>query len=295
MEFGMMQAPNLDLPPKHRDWGHYGNLGIKWCQLSMDSTPATVHYAERLISRGWKPVATMALEPEQIRNPNMLKEVEERCRAAAKVLPMVSHWEIWPEPGCPHVSQGRFSMVAYVDILKCAYNAIKEVNPNLIVYNGGIGQHGTLWGIEPFLEVALPYTDRLCLHPYIFDADPQRAANLICDLGGNAIAKMESLGYPDMKLIIGEWGTPSAKVHTVHTSFIEVGGISPVAEDSQAYIVGKVLEGYESVTEIFAWAYVYDLGGDFWGNHTGLVRVDGTPKPAYEVACAFAKKTGQAY
>lgn len=86
----------------------------------------------------------------------------------------VDHFEIWNEPNTVRYSGREITAAEYVKVLKRAYNAIKEENPDAYVLGGAIAASANcndfLRGI--FEEGAAQYMDALSIHPYIYAQIP---------------------------------------------------------------------------------------------------------------------------
>jgi hypothetical protein len=174
-------------------------------------------------------------------------------------------------------------------LLKLAYGAIKKQNPRTVVVTGGLAQPSTSGGnmeARLFLQLlygsgAAPYFDAVGDHPYT-------APQLPLDTTWNNWAQMFSTstslrsimsqnGDGNKKIWVTEYGAPTAGVNAWGTT---------VSEDRQAAMVTQSL----ALAASYTWT-----GPMFWYNYKdfcgpgssdsecyyGMVRSDGTPKPAF--------------
>jgi hypothetical protein len=87
----------------------------------------------------------------------------------------VHYWEVWNEPNSDLFWKPRPDAHAYADLLKTAYRAIKDADPDAKVLTAGFAGNAV-----PFLEEMLAAGagdsfDILAIHPYAVPADPSQA------------------------------------------------------------------------------------------------------------------------
>jgi hypothetical protein len=177
----------------------------------------------------------------------------------------VRHFEIWNEPNASTFWKPQPNPENYARLLETAYRSCKDVDPDAVVL--GCSTSGT--DIEFIRRVLAAgggrFMDAVSFHPYCQPSAPEE--RLLCD-----ISRLKAL-VPDKPLWITEFGYPSYS------------GASGVNEEVQAnYLVRALLLASSSpaVEHVF-W---YDLQNDGEDSaegefNFGLVRMDGTPKPAY--------------
>jgi polysaccharide biosynthesis protein PslG len=208
----------------------------------------------------------------------------------------VQDYEIWNEPNNAGYFAPRADPNTYAAMLAAAYQSIKQVQPQATIVSGGLAPEstdGTNMSPPDFLNSVYaagggPYFNVVGDHPYTF---PVTAAY---PNPGNAWGQMTELhaimaGHGDgaKPIWITEYGTPT-------------GGPGPTAQTNSysysAYHVSEALQA-ETVTDFFArsralpWVglkfwYSYQDSGtseDTNENFFGLLRADGSPKPAYSV------------
>lgn len=192
----------------------------------------------------------------------------------------VTCWEIWNEPNAQRFWYPGANAAAYAELLKVTYLAIKQINPNATVITGGLAStvsRGTIASpdyMAAFYQAgAEPYFDAIGAHPYSYPLLPTNSAEWN---GWTQMLKMRAIavaqGDATKKIWMTEVGASS-------------GGPHPVSEGLQAQNVEEAVSLHNS----YPWA-----GPLFWYNYQdlgtnrsvstdffGLVRADGSPKPAY--------------
>ncbi|KHJ72936.1 MULTISPECIES: GH39 family glycosyl hydrolase [Rhodococcus] len=101
-------------------------------------------------------------------------------QAAQRYSTRVTHWEIWNEPNLTNFFRPRPDVGKYVELLAAAAPAVKSVQPNARILNGGLApavDNGS--DISPVTYVqqlyargAHQYFDILSVHPYSYPALP---------------------------------------------------------------------------------------------------------------------------
>ena len=210
------------------------------------------------------------------------------CReAATHYAPMgVHHWEIWNEPNIgfwkPEPDPAR-----YAAMLKLAYPAIKQADPDSFVITGGLSPFGGYGDVRPghmnpltFLERmyqagAAGSFDALGWHPYEFAGfgfHPMSAWSQLSATTPSVRSLMLAHGDGQKQVWGTEYGVPT-------------GGSGAVSETAQADMVTGAYERWRS------WEWTGPL---FWFSYRnagwnpgerehnfGLVRADFSHKPAY--------------
>jgi hypothetical protein len=198
------------------------------------------------------------------------------------------YWEIWNEPNNFNFWATKVDCNAYAALLKVTYPAIKAADPNAIVVTGGLAPESTnnvSMSPTDFLSCiynagAKNYFDAVGDHPYTFPTDPA------ADTGG-AWAQMSKTS-PSLRSIMITNGDSNKKIWLTEFG-IPTNGPDPnwfVSESTQAMQVTDAMNLYKS----YSWA-----GPIFWytfqdasltdtstnENFFGLVRADGSTKPAF--------------
>ncbi len=271
MELGLMtMPPDEDLELCHE-------LGIKHGGMSFNvADPAETQKAiDHARSNGIEPMAIIGALPMPLDHALCLHEFAKILRFFAKTWDF-KEIEVLPEPSCPYVSKGQYNVRRYQEVMKCGYETIKEVNPNILVYNGGIGQHGTLWTVQAFIEESLDYTDALNIHLFQFDGNPHRVVELIVGMMTHAHLWMKWRGKVK-PMICTEWAYPTAKQETTYGSFLEdykyidPKNIPPRVYFEQGWIMKEVLESAAPMLDRMHLGSLHDNhSSNYWGGECGV-------------------------
>ncbi|GAB3256928.1 glycoside hydrolase 5 family protein [Kineosporia babensis] len=208
-------------------------------------------------------------------------------------------WEIWNEPNLSQFYAPRPDPAGYTALLQAAYASIKAVDPGAMVITGGTAPAGTaqdgstLTAKEFLAQVYLAggqgSFDAVAHHPYTFPYSPATAysGGAWSDLSALHTI-MSSYGDGKKRIWATEYGAPTGGPADMAQKDVRrpYDGVSHVSEPLQATIAGNAIRRYQRI----AWAgpmfwYSYqDSGSDASSieNFFGLVRTDGTRKPAYD-------------
>jgi hypothetical protein len=195
-------------------------------------------------------------------------------------------YQIWNEPNLPVYSGGKPNAAAYVAMLRTVGATIKELEPNADIVTAGL----------PDSRLSKPN-----LYKYIQQMYSAGANGTFDTLGVNPYAPTASSLISKLKKIRGimaKNGDSDASLWVTELGWSDVGPGSAfrAGKSGQAKRIGQALRALKSnATTLklrgffyFAWkdGAVYKGGKDFWGLHTGLLRKNGTRKPAF---AAFKK------
>ncbi|MDO8737076.1 MAG: cellulase family glycosylhydrolase [Thermoleophilia bacterium] len=208
--------------------------------------------------------------------------------AAKHYKPMgIDTWEIWNEPNIDAFWKPDPDAVAYVDLLKGAYKQIKQVDPNATVISGGLSPAENVEGrVAPidylksmYQNGARDYFDALGYHPFSYPALPSEVLSWsnwsqMSDLNPSIRSTMVANGDSDKKIWATEYGVPTD-------------GLDSVNETLQALSYRDVFPQIADkpwLATLFFHTYK-DYGNDPYAvnNYFGIIRKDGTRKPAYDV------------
>jgi hypothetical protein len=194
-------------------------------------------------------------------------------------------WQIWNEPNLNVYWLPKPSATQYVSMLAAAAPAIHALDPGAEVVSGGIPQ--SKLGVELFTYL------RALLHA--------GAAKWLNTLGVNAYshtaAGMIAL-LREVRSTLNAAGDSSLAIRVTEFGWSDAGPGSDfrLTPTGQATQIGLVLHDFaaeRSALDLrgfvyFGWrdAKPYRGAPDFWGLHTGLLKLNGTPKPAL---AAFSK------
>jgi polysaccharide biosynthesis protein PslG len=198
----------------------------------------------------------------------------------------IATWEIWNEENSELFWEPTPDAIAYGKLLEAATTSIHKSNPSAQVIVGGLANTGGIPPREYLVDLvatgATRGADGLAVHPYTYP-DLASANGPWDGPGGNSVTNPQSLrsvfaeaGVPELPLWITEFGAPT-------------GGRDEgdhVSEARQAEIVEDGVQTAASDDGIasFIWYSYQDTGSDPDDpeSHYGLVRADGSKKPAYE-------------
>jgi hypothetical protein len=292
---------------------HMVALGITWVrfdiewgdvQYSSSSTSASTWGAydtlvNALVAHHLKGLGVIDFTPAWARAPGCTGGVEcppadpetfatFAAEVAARYAPDGMHyWEIWNEPNSFNFWATSVNCGAYTAVLKATYPAIKAADPNAVVITGGLAPESTnnvSMSPTDFLSCIYNdggegYFDAVGDHPYVFpefpSSDSSGAWAQMSETTPSLRSIMVANGDANKKIWLTEFGAPT-------------NGPDPnwyVSESTQAAQVTDAIDLYESYPwagPIF-WYTFQDSGTDASTNENffGLVRADGSEKPAY--------------
>jgi arabinogalactan endo-1,4-beta-galactosidase len=223
-------------------------------------------------------------------------------QAATRYAQDIGVWEVWNEPNITKFWQPKPNAAKYADMLKSAYPAIKAANPTAQVLSAGLSPaESQSSNIAPrdFLSAlykagAKPYFDVLGLHPYSYPAPSSTnygwsAWSQMADQSTSIRSIMQANGDTDKKIWITEYGAPTAGPGDTAgiTTYSDKQDAGHVDEELQAYTLQSAVSSITGADWIggFFWYSYKDLGTDLSDseNFFGLLRADGTRKPAYDM------------
>jgi hypothetical protein len=188
----------------------------------------------------------------------------------------LTRWQVWNEPNTDAFWACKQNAKAYTELARVAADAIHSIDADAsIITAGAPNKHGGGYLRKMMKNGARKIFDGIALHPYKKDADAvvaevKKARELLNDLD----AKRWTIRISEFG-----WAT-SGPPHKTHT----------VDEAKQAALIKSTLTKLGAQLKLTGVAYYAwrdappptDVGGgsDYWGLHTGLLRIDQTPKPA---------------
>lgn len=213
--------------------------------------------------------------------------------AAKHYAGRVHHWEIWNEPNIFNFFAPKPDVAHYAAMLREAHVAIHAaLGDDVTVISAGLSPagnpaDGSQIGPVEFLEGlydagAQPYMDAVGMHPYCFPALPTDTSTA----SWNAFLRLSNMrdvmnahGDASKKIWLTEYGAPTGTDKDA------------VTEQRQSDIV---VSGIDEATKVDGLGpiFVYtvrDYGTDPSDREQnfGLLRLDGTPKPAYDAVRAW--------
>jgi polysaccharide biosynthesis protein PslG len=199
----------------------------------------------------------------------------------------ITAWQVWNEPNLPVYWPHGPDPEAYVELLRTVRERIKAVDPEADVVSAGLSESRLGVPFREFVEGmfeagAAEAVDVFALHAFAHDT-------------AGSIAAVEST-----RALLGELGS-DAPIWITEVGWASGGPASPftVGEEGQADRVRETLSALHSRRDelgirgviYYSWrdAPIYEGGQDFFGLHTGLLDIDGRPKPALEAYEAVAR------
>ena len=190
-------------------------------------------------------------------------------------------WQVWNEPNIPQYWPGGPNPAAYAAMLRTVSHGIKAADPEARVITAGINESELGIKLVPFLRGmyragAKGSFDTLAIHPYapasdLVSAQITRAVRQLRRAGDDARTLVTELGWAtggDSKraLVVGEAGQAALIRRT----------LTQLAKNRDRLRLDGVY--------YFNWRDVTAEAGssDHWGLHTGLLREDGSAKPAMQ-------------
>lgn len=191
----------------------------------------------------------------------------------------IRSWQVWNEPSLPAYWPTGPSPAAYERVLAATAQAIRGVDPKATIVSAGIPQSriGVPFGryVEGLYRAGAARSfDVLAIHPYARDADGVVAAiaqarSIMDRHGDRSPIWVTEVGWasagPPSDFTVG----PRGQADLVRATLLALGG-----QRRQLGLRGIVYFGLQD-------SPVYAGGKDFWGLHTGLLGLGGTPKPAF--------------
>ncbi|HKX73569.1 MAG TPA: cellulase family glycosylhydrolase [Candidatus Saccharimonadales bacterium] len=214
----------------------------------------------------------------------------------------VKTWEIWNEPNIQGFWRPAPNAQIYTAMLKAAYTAIKSVDPTATVLSGGLSpaEDQPPGHIAPrdFLKAmyangAQGSFDAFAHHPYSYPAPPNvtyswSSWSQMASLSPSLRSIMDANGDGNKQIWITEVGSPTGGAGATATPANFRLNLSAThgSEDLQSVFVEQTVAAVNS----YPWAgpmfwYSYkDLGSARGDNENffGIIRSNGTKKPAYE-------------
>ena len=211
------------------------------------------------------------------------------------------YWEIWNEPNSPQFWQPVADPVSYTHLLQATAKSLRAEDKSVYIITAGLSPqdtNGKSYSPIDFLTAmykagAKGSFDAVADHPYTFPLSPKsgvfHAWNQMADPSNSLRHVMLANGDQNKKIWITEYGSPTGGPGPVST--IENPNLAQhpykVDEALQAKLLSDALGLYKSYNWVGPFMYYsYQDAGttqDTNENFFGLVRADGSKKPAYQV------------
>lgn len=208
----------------------------------------------------------------------------------------IDDWEIWNEPNNAGYFAPRADPAGYTAMLASASTAIRQIEPSAIILTGGLAPEstdGTNMSPPDFLSAVYasggrPYFNVVADHPYTFPVTPTYPNS--ADAWGQMSqmhAIMAANGDAGKQIWITEFGSPTGGPGATALTNSYGYGAWHVSEALQAETVSDFFSDSRSLpwVGLVFWYSYQDAGytSDTNENFFGLLRYDGSPKPAYYV------------
>lgn len=276
-------------------------LDVSWAMLQPTSRDSYdlrwgVPFIDRVLGlitdRGLKPLVTLWMTPgwanggagDKVLPTDPQDYARAAQWAAQRWSGVVPAWEIWNEPNHPSYMTGA-DPVAYTQLLRAAYPAIKAGSPDAKVVFGGPDSNDSAWIARAYEAGAKGYFDVMATHPYMAIANlPPETPD-----DGTKYNFTHLAGVHALMVRYGDGDKPIWATEFGWSSHPNVGGEANwqlgVTEAQQADYLVRALELVQAtmpyVTQLF-WYTDRDRAGDNPQiSNYGLFYNDLTPKPVY--------------
>lgn len=311
MEIGIHGFELGDLP-----W--YEELGVTWTKMGVDySPPFRSHRPQLLAAReaglnvvldlrcGAEQIEALtqaALEAEGGNKVAAVARIEQQTAeyAAAYVehhRDLCSNWEYWGECYCTWTADGVFNdYVAYTNLLKAVYPAIKAVQPEATVWTGGNGTNmDSSWTQALLQDDCGASFDVFNWHPFWISLRDLAVTSKLLEQHLALTRKRLREQARDQPFRATEWGMPHCPEQTHLWSNVE-GGLMSLDYEEAVLWMNRDLAAFERWG--FEVVIVHELHDHrkpgaqemFWGNFCGLRDLDNLPKPTWDVIQEWAWK-----
>jgi hypothetical protein len=198
-------------------------------------------------------------------------------------------YEVWNEPNVRTFWACQPNARAYVQLARAGANAIRSIDPRATIISGGAPRRKAKGKYlrAMFRAGARNVFDALSLHLY------ESSAQDTLDILRQARRFLDGHGSKRWRIYLTEYGWATAGPKSDHT----------VSEAKQARLVKRTLMAASrnrsklkiASTDYYTWHDLpppedYGGGRDYWGLHTGLIRINDTPKPALSAVRAAARQ-----
>ena len=247
------------------------------------------------------------------------------CHLADKAAALVSkyqsrvkHWEFWGEYPCPYVSGFQGNTDAYPLYLVEVARRIREVAPDVRIWNGGYGVDFQVQFLKGLLQDgACDAFDVVNWHHYNLqhmfpkrdDGTDDEDATL-AERVANGEAKYRAMFAKARELLAEaggdkpfgstEWGIPivrdNEQVQRFFKSFVLDGDVPALFDSESVAFMDAWLNAFDECGfQVLCYHAPRDWGGQHaddthWGGFCGLLWKDGTPKQVYDVVKRYAQK-----
>ncbi len=287
------------------DVGQLSDLGAKWARhyVNWDQTTEAnlAEFGRILAEEDRRGIKTLFVVSSASATPpsNPQGYADFTAALARRFKGSLEAIEVWNEPDEGHFWRGGPQIGPYVDLLQRSYTAIKAANPAMTVVFGPMTGANYGWleqayaaGAKGFFDAVAAHTDTACLvaGPSSFYRDNGR------------IARYTFLGYRELRAVMLANDDPkpiwlteigwSAAQHSCERGMWAGQKAAGVTEAQQA---AYLLEAFHCLKEdpyvqVAMWFNNRDILADQREEHMyGLLRHDGTPRPAWAAFQSYAR------
>ncbi|WP_448638884.1 cellulase family glycosylhydrolase [Geodermatophilus sp. URMC 63] len=274
-------------------------VGVGWCSLE-EGGPGVVSswYLERLDAtvaaaraRGLQVLATLGCTPGWLSGSESLtvlpapEQVGQFQQVAAwlagRYAGRVAAWEIWNEPDCSAgTGCGQVDPGAYVPVLRAGFAGVRAGDPGAVVVSGGTSGVASDWIAGLYAAGGGQWLDAVGVHPYQGPvAEPPEAPAAEHPYRIANVARLR-----EVMVAAGDADTPVWFTEFGWSTGAGEGWYAGVDEATQADYLGRAIamvqEQYPYVTHAFVFTIRDRDDWNAYENNFGLVRLDGSPKPA---------------
>ena len=191
----------------------------------------------------------------------------------------ITRWQIWNEPNTDTFWACKHNAKAYMKLSKAAANAIHGIDPDASIITGGSpATQGGDFLRKMVKNGAKGVFDALAIHEYQKTAD-----DVVAELR-KARGLLNDLGLKKWKLRVTEFGwATGGPFHPKHT--VDEAKQGRLVKNTIVKLAAERKRLKLKSLDHYQWRDMpvptdFSGGSDFWGLHTGLLRRDGTAKPA---------------
>jgi hypothetical protein len=196
----------------------------------------------------------------------------------------ITSWQIWNEPNLPVYWRPHLSPKGYAAMLCSAYRQIKAVDPNAEIVTAGLPKSHIRSSIVPAKYV-----------PRMFRAGGAGCVDTVALNAYAGTGKGVVQLVARFRKLLNRIGAKNVNLRVTEFGWADQGPEKPRARytsgaNRQGRFIATALKGlWRARTRLkllgavyYSWRdqAVYAGGKNFWGLHTGLIRTNGTPKPA---------------
>jgi hypothetical protein len=283
----------VETAPDRYDWGHPDRI------------------LRHIQNQGLRPLIRLGFVPDWLRPPKDERYTNANYltpRAQAEFVDYVGDFVrryrgrlggviIWNEPNLNlEWSRDGADPAAYTDLLRRAYQAAKDADPDLLVLGGalaptnepprGVGGWNDLDYLNEMYEAgAAPYFDALAAHVYGFTAPPQaepspealnfRRLELL-----QAVMQRHGDGDKAIYITEGGWNDHPRWIHAVRPG-------QRIAYTLEAYAFTR--QNYPWLKTLCWWAFRYPAPTNSYPDYFTFLSAQFDPKPIYEVLQAYGR------